>query len=88
MYQDWQWTPVFPQPSFSSGAGSNLLWGGDKASGGNNGKQGRAAGSHMLPAQYLTIGPMQAEVIIWEVFGITTIVLSVPDSQKIKNYPH
>lgn len=83
MCQDW--TPVFPQPHSqmvlvltSVGIGGYF-----------RGKQWEAGklrgppGSPLLPAQSPTIGPMQTEVIIWEMFGITVIVLSVPDSHKI-----
>lgn len=44
-------------------------------------------GSH-IPLYYhpnLTTGSMQAEVISWEIWGIATIVLSVPDSHKTQN---
>lgn len=50
--------------------------------------EGGAPHSHILLAQSPTIGPMQAEVIIWEILEITVIFLSVPDSYTIQNYPH
>lgn len=47
----------------------------------------RTPKSHIFPAQFPTIRPRQAGVFTWELFGTVVIVLSVPNSHKIQNYP-
>lgn len=76
-------THVFPQPSFSNGAVSNLLCGGAGSPGENTGSseaEGGVPHSPILPSHlHHWINAS------WEIWGIATIVLSVPDSHKTQN---